>query len=39
MDCIWLGQDMEVGEFGRKRTLSRPGRKWNDIIEIEHKKM
>jgi hypothetical protein len=35
MDCIGLGQDMEMGKFGGKRPLSRPRRKWDDIIEID----
>ena len=35
MDCIGLGQDREMGKLGRKRPLSRPMRKWDDIIEID----
>jgi len=31
---IGLGQDREMWKFGGKRPLSRPRRKWDDIIEI-----
>ena len=34
MDCIGLGQDRDMGSLGGKRPLSRPSRKWDDIIEI-----
>jgi len=36
MDCIGLGQDREIGKLGGKRPLSRPRRKCDDIIEINH---
>jgi len=32
MDCIGLGQDREIEKLGGKRPLSRPRRKWDDII-------
>jgi len=35
MDCIGLGQDREMGKVGGKSPLSRPRRKWDDIIEID----
>jgi len=35
MDCIGLGQDMEIGKLGGKTPLNRPRRKWYDIIEID----
>jgi len=35
MDCIGLGQDRDMGSLGGKRPLSRPRRKWDDIIEID----
>jgi len=35
MDCIGMGQDMEMGKIGGKRPLSRPTRKWDGIIEID----
>ena len=34
MDCIGFGQDKEILKLGRKRPLSRPRRKWDDIILI-----
>jgi len=35
IDCIGLGQDREMGKVGGKRPLSRPRRKWGDIIQID----
>jgi len=35
MDCIGLGQVREIGKLGGKRPLSRPRRKWDDIILID----
>ena len=35
MDCIVVGQDRDIGSLVGKRTLSRPRRKWDDIIEID----
>jgi hypothetical protein len=35
MDCIGLGQNRDMGKVGGKRTLNRPARKWNDIIEFD----
>jgi len=39
MDCIGLGQDREMGKLRCKRTLSKPRRKWDDIIEIDHQEL
>jgi len=30
-----MGQDREIEKVGGKRPLSRPRRKWDDIIEID----
>jgi hypothetical protein len=35
MECIGLGQNREMGKVGGQRPLSRPRRKWDDIIEID----
>jgi hypothetical protein len=35
MDCIGLGHDREMGKILGKRPLSRPRRKWDDIIEVD----
>ena len=35
MVCIGLGQYREMVEVGGKRPLSRPRRKWDDIIDID----
>ena len=35
MECIGLVQDREMGTVVGKRPLSRPRRKWDDIIEID----
>jgi len=34
MDCSGVGPDRDMGSLDGKRTLSRPWRKWDDIIEI-----
>jgi len=35
MDCLGLCQDREMAIVAGKRPLSRPRRKWDDIIEID----
>jgi len=35
MDCIGVGQDRYMGSLVGKRTLTRPWRKWDDIIEMD----
>ena len=39
MDFIGLGQDREMGKVGGNRPLSRPRRKWDDIIEIDFQEL
>jgi len=34
LDCIGLVQNRVIGKVGGKRSLSRPRRKWDDIIQI-----
>ena len=35
MDCIWLGQDRDMGSLRGKSPLSRPRRKWDGMIEFD----
>jgi hypothetical protein len=35
MDCIWVGQDRDMCILVGKRPLSRPRRKWDDVIDID----
>ena len=35
MDCIGVGQDRDMESLGGKSTLSRPRRKWDDVVEFD----
>jgi len=39
MDCIGVGQDRDMGSLVGNRPLSKPRRKWDDIIKIDSKEV
>ena len=39
MECVGLRQDRDMVSLAGKGTLSRPRRKWDDIIEINNQEV